>query len=224
MLESMMGSLVRKIVKASIYLMYYNFGLLIFASGVYFNVITLTIITLDQIVVFADIIIRPATPLEDADASTKMVGLLLLLHPFILAIIFYEQLYLTSVFLPILNNPLISYMGIAIYIVGGLVVLRSRSQLGRYGDGTTKLKEDHQLLTEGLYNHIRHPLYSGAMLGRVGLGLSFRGYLGTTLFVLINFIVFRKRMEIEEKSLLSEFGAKYEEYMKRTKRLFPYIY
>ncbi len=219
-----MGSFVRKIVKALIYLLCYNFSLLIIASGIYLNVITLTIIILDQIVVFADIMIRPATPLEDADASTKMVGLLLLLHPFILAIIFYEQIFLTSVFLPSLDNTIISYIGITIYIVGGLVVLRSRIQLGRYGDGTTKLKNDHQLLTEGLYSHIRHPLYSGALLGRIGLGLSFRGYIATILFVLVNFIVFRKRMEIEEKSLISKFGADYEEYMKQTKRLFPYIY
>ncbi|MFW9768412.1 MAG: methyltransferase family protein [Candidatus Thorarchaeota archaeon] len=216
--------LIRKIVKALMYLTYYNLPLLILASGIYLNIVNLTIIALDQIVVFADIMIRPATPLEDADTTTKLVGILLLLHPFFLIILFYENLFLTSIYLPILDVPVISYIGIIVYIVGGILVLRSRTQLGRYGDGTTKLKEDHQLLTEGIYNHIRHPLYAGGMIGRIGLGLSFRGYLGTILYILIYFLIFRKRMEIEEQSLLSEFGEEYEEYMKRTKRFFPYIY
>jgi protein-S-isoprenylcysteine O-methyltransferase Ste14 len=223
-MNSRVSVLIRKLVKALIYLTYYNICLLILASGIYLNIITLTAIALDQLVVFADIMIRPATPIEDADITTKLVGLLLLAHPFFLGLLFYENLFLTSTLFLALDAPVISYIGIIVYIVGGILVLRSRIQLGRYGDGTPALKEDHQLLTEGIYNHIRHPLYSGGMLGRIGLGLSFRGYLGTLVFVLVYFIIFRKRMEIEEQSLISEFGEEYEKYMKRTKRLFPYIY
>ncbi|MFW9849877.1 MAG: methyltransferase family protein [Candidatus Thorarchaeota archaeon] len=216
--------LIRKLVKSLIFLAYYNFCLLILASYIYLNMITLTIIALDQFVAFSDVMIRPSTPIKDADTTTKIVGILLLLHPFFLVLLFYENLLLTSIVLPSLDTPVISYIGIIVYIIGGILVLRSRIQLGRYGDGTTKLKEDHHLLTKGIYNYIRHPLYSGAIIGRFGLGLSFRGYLGMILFVLVYFIVFRKRMEIEEQSLTSEFGDEYEEYMKRTKRLFPYIY
>ena len=216
--------MLRKLVKALIYLTYYNLPLLILASGIYQNIVTLAIVALDQFVVFADIMIRPATIREDIDTTTKLVGLLLLLHPFFLVTLFYENLFLTSIFLLTLDISVISYIGIIAYILGGMVVLWSRTQLGRYGDGTPELKEDHQLLTKGIYNHIRHPLYSGGMIGRCGLGLSFRGYLSTILFVLVYFVIFRRRMEIEEQSLISEFGEEYEEYMKRTKRLIPYIY
>jgi protein-S-isoprenylcysteine O-methyltransferase Ste14 len=223
-MNSRVGVLIRKLVKALIYLTYYNVPLLILARGIYLNILTLTIIILDQIVVFGDIMIRPATRRGDIDTNTRLVGLLLLLHPFFLIILFYDYLFVTPILFLALDIPVISYIGIIVYIVGGILVLRSRIQLGRYGDGTTALKEDQQLLTEGIYNHIRHPLYSGGLLGRFGIGLAFRSYLGTILFVLVYFIIFRKRMEIEEQSLISEFGAEYEEYMKRTKRLFPYIY
>ncbi|MHA2301603.1 MAG: methyltransferase [Candidatus Thorarchaeota archaeon] len=223
-MNASVGVLIRKLVKALIYLTYYNICLLVFASGIYLNIITMIAIALDQIVVFADIMIRPATPIEDADITTRLVGLLLLAHPFFLGLLFYENLFLTSTLFTALNAPVISYIGIIVYIAGGILVLRSRIQLGRYGDGTPALKENHQLLTEGIYNHIRHPLYAGGMLGRCGLGLSFRGYLGTILFVLAYFVIFRKRMEIEEQLLITEFGDEYEKYMKRTKRLFPYIY
>ncbi|MHA2242379.1 MAG: hypothetical protein ACXAB9_13130, partial [Candidatus Thorarchaeota archaeon] len=63
--------MIRKLVKALIYLTYYNICLLFFASGIYLNIITLIAIVLDQIVVFADIMIRPSTPIEDVDTTTK---------------------------------------------------------------------------------------------------------------------------------------------------------
>ncbi|MDF1540699.1 MAG: isoprenylcysteine carboxylmethyltransferase family protein [Candidatus Thorarchaeota archaeon] len=214
----------RKIVGLSVFLVYYNICLLIFANGIYYNMITLAIIALDQLVASADKLIRPVTPTEDVDSSTRMVGFLLLLHPFFLILIFYDNLLLTSTLLIIVDNPIISYIGIIVYIIGGTTVILSRRQLGRYGDGTTALKRDHKLLTQGIYSYIRHPLYAGALIGRIGIGLSFRGYFSAIFFILIYFIVFRKRMDIEEGFLTVEFGEEYESYMKRTKRLFPYIY
>ena len=111
-----------------------------------------------------------------------------------------------------------------IFFIGAGITLTSRVQLGRYGDGTTALKDGHSLLTKGFYKYIRHPLYSGALLGRVGIGLTFRSYLGLILFSGVYLIVFGRRMDIEEDSLTTEFGDDYLEYMKRTKRLFPYLY
>ncbi len=216
--------MIRKIVRMSIYLAYYNICLLIFATDIYINIITLTLIVLDQLVAAADTLMRPTTPREDIERTTRMIGLLFLLHPFFLVFMFYDNLLVTSTLLVILNNPIISYIGIIVFVIGGLIVLLSRKQLGRYGDGTTALKGNHTLLTQGLYNYIRHPLYAGGMISRIGIGLSLRGYIGAIAFILSYFIVFRKRMDIEEESLVSEFGEEYEEYMKRTKRLFPYLY
>ncbi|MFW9921403.1 MAG: methyltransferase family protein [Candidatus Thorarchaeota archaeon] len=216
--------MIKKFVKALVYLTYYNICLLILANSIYLDLITLTIIVLDQLVAFADIMIRPSTPLEDADTTTKIVGILLLLHPFILGILFYENLFLTSIYLPTLDTQIISYIGIIVYMVGGAVVLTSRIRLGRYGDGTTAIKGDHQLLSDGIYKHIRHPLYSGALLGRVGIGLTFRSYFGMILFSAVYLWVFMKRMDIEEETLKVEIGKDYEEYMARTKRLIPHLY
>lgn len=219
-----MADSARKIVRVLLYLLYYNLWLLVFAYGIYFDSFMLILIALDQILYAADTLIRPVTSREDIDSTTKMVGLLFLLHPFILILLFYESLLLTSVYLPLLNAPLIAVIGIVIYLIGAGITLTSRTQLGRYGDGTTAIKGDHGLLTSGFYKYIRHPLYSGALLGRFGIGLAFRSYLGMILFSVIYLGVFLKRMDIEEDSLKAEFGDGYEEYMKRTKRLFPYLY
>jgi hypothetical protein len=107
-MNSRVGVLIRKLVKALIYLAYYNIPLLLLASGIYLNAIILTIIVLDQIVIFGDIMIRPSTPIEDADTTTVWVGILLLLHPIFLIMLFYEHLFLTSTLFLALDTPIIS--------------------------------------------------------------------------------------------------------------------
>ena len=220
----MMENVVRKALRVVIYLIYYNIFLLLVASAVYFNFLTLIIVALDQLVFAADTLIRPVTPREKADFTTKIIALLFILHPFLLALLFYDNLLLTSIYLMILDAPLVSYIGIVLYILGALITLASRIQLGRYGDGTIAIKDAHELLTNGLYQHVRNPLYFGALLGRLGLALAFRGYVIGFLMILGFLILFSKRIEIEEDELEEKFGESFKSYKKRTKRLIPYLW
>ncbi len=79
------------------------------------------------------------------------------------------------------------------------------------------------LVVNGIYRHVRHPLYSGTLLFAIGFFL---------LFPTESFAVFLISMGIylpigiffEEKKLTDEFGAKYREYKKKTSRLIPWIY
>ena len=215
---------VRKAVAIIVYLTYYNVCLLIIAPSMYSDIIVLMLLILDMFTYTADTLIRPFAEREEADWSSKLVGLLFLLHPFLLIIMFNERLLLTSVYFVSLDLLFVSFIGLIIYIIGSIVAIVSRIQLGRYGHGMIAIEENHELLTSGLYNQIRHPLYTGGLLGRIGIGLTLRGYVTGFLHFLFYFIVFRARMNIEEGLLLTEFGEEYEEYMQRTKRLIPYIY
>ncbi len=219
-----MGDTARKIVRVVVFLVYFNLCLWILANGIYFELYMFILVVVDQIVYIADTLLRPRTPREDIDRTTKMIVLLFLLHPFFLTLLFYENVLFTAVYLPFLNNPFFAIIGIILYLFGGGITLTSRRNLGRYGDGTTELKREHQLITDGFYKYSRHPLYSGALLGRIGIGLVFRSFMGMTLLVVIYLGIFLKRMDIEEESLKGEFGDEYEEYMKRTKRLIPHLY
>lgn len=215
---------VRKAVAVTVYLAYYNICILIIAPSMYSDIIVLMLLILDMFTYAADTLIRPFGEREKADWSSKLVGLLFILHPFLLIVMFNEHILLTSVYLVSVDHLLVSFIGLSIYIIGAMVALVSRIQLGRYGHGMIAIEENHQLLTSGLYNQVRHPLYAGGFLGRIGIGLTLRGYVTTFLYSLVFFIVFRARMKIEEELLLEEFGEEYEEYMQQTKRLIPYIY
>lgn len=74
------------------------------------------------------------------------------------------------------------------------------------------------LITSGLYQHVRHPLYTFSLLilwfsPRMSLN-SFVVYSGLTIYVLIGII-------FEERKLLREFGETYAQYRSVTPMLIP---
>jgi protein-S-isoprenylcysteine O-methyltransferase Ste14 len=75
-----------------------------------------------------------------------------------------------------------------------------------------------RLKTDGLYRHVRHPLYTAgfAFLWLTPLMTStlFVFYLGLSVYLYLGSV-------FEEKRLLVEFGAAYREYQRKVPRLFP---
>jgi len=91
--------------------------------------------------------------------------------------------------------------------------------------GTAKLKivKEHKLVKDGLYKHIRHPLYLGEILRNLGVVVIFSSVYGILIVLLASTFLFF-RMDIEEKMLISVFGEEYKKYKRNTKRLIPHIY
>ena len=88
---------------------------------------------------------------------------------------------------------------------------------------TVRVAEDHRVIDKGPYRLVRHPSYSGVLITFIGLSLAVQS-LGALLVLLSVFVVsYGYRMRVEEKALLAELGEDYSNYMKRTKRLIPYI-
>lgn len=75
--------------------------------------------------------------------------------------------------------------------------------------------------TPGLYKLIRHPIQTGILLGMWAVPLATTSHLffatGMTLYILIG-------LYFEEKDLIREFNHSYLDYMKRVKRLIPFVY
>lgn len=96
--------------------------------------------------------------------------------------------------------------------------------LGKMWSHSLDLREDHKLVTNGIYEKVRHPMYTAFWLWAIGAAFllpnwvaGFSGLVGFgTLFFL--------RVGQEEEMMRKEFGDEYEVYMKRTKRIFPGIY
>jgi protein-S-isoprenylcysteine O-methyltransferase Ste14 len=85
------------------------------------------------------------------------------------------------------------------------------------------LAEGHQLCTEGFFERVRHPIYTGMALLTVGTLLLVPNPL-TVAGVVANFAAGDIRARAEERLLLGAFGARYATYMARTRRFVPGLY
>ncbi|OGN93570.1 MAG: hypothetical protein A2Z71_10715 [Chloroflexi bacterium RBG_13_50_21] len=92
--------------------------------------------------------------------------------------------------------------------------------LGKEWSPQLQLREEHHLVTDGPYKHIRHPLYTAMMGYGTGLALLTANWVFLVLAVLINLGLIA-RVPKEEQMMLDEFGDQYSVYMKRTGRFFP---
>src|SRR5712692_2414047 len=115
------------------------------------------------------------------------------------------------------------YPGIFLMLLGVLVRQWAIAVLGRFFSLNVQVVEDHHVVDKGPYRLIRHPSYTGLLITFIGISLAVQS-LGALLVLLVVFIAsFGYRMRVEERALLSELGEAYASYMKRTKRLIPYL-
>lgn len=91
------------------------------------------------------------------------------------------------------------------------------------GNGITPVsatRPDHQLVTDGIYRWVRHPLYTIGSSLFVSFGMLADNWFIMLLGVLA-FVVMAIRTPQEEAKLIQKFGDAYREYMKRTGRFLP---
>lgn len=96
--------------------------------------------------------------------------------------------------------------------------------IGIFAKGWRKLyhaHKEHKLATDGLYEFVRHPQYTGLFLGLFGEGvIHWPTVFSVALFPVI-IIVYVLLAYKEEKHVLKEFGEKYRIYKERTPMFFP---
>jgi protein-S-isoprenylcysteine O-methyltransferase Ste14 len=85
------------------------------------------------------------------------------------------------------------------------------------------LHDDHQLVQNGPYAFVRHPMYFGWWAAVLGLTLLYPVWVVFLMFV-FSLISFSGRARREEDALAERFGEAWIAYKKRTKFLIPLIY
>ena len=116
-----------------------------------------------------------------------------------------------------------SIAGLALIVIGFAIVLVAHITIGRYYSSALVIKEDHQLITHGVYRFTRHPIYLGTITVFIGIPVFVSSLYGLlTMSVLIP--VFLNRIRIEERMLTEEFGDAHRTYKEATRKLIPFIY
>ncbi len=115
------------------------------------------------------------------------------------------------------------YPGIFLMLLGVLVRQWAIAVLGRFFSLTVRVATDHRVVTRGPYRLVRHPSYTGVLITFIGLGLAVQSLGGLLVLLGVFSLSYGYRIRVEEKTLLSELGPDYASYMRRTKRLVPFI-
>jgi protein-S-isoprenylcysteine O-methyltransferase Ste14 len=117
----------------------------------------------------------------------------------------------------------VGWIGVAIATTGIAFAIGARLFLGRNWSGMVTVKKDHRLIRQGPYAVVRHPIYSGILLGLVGTAIvigEVRGLIALAFAVL----GFRLQSLQEERFMEDEFDGEYREYQKRVKGIIPFVW
>ncbi len=81
--------------------------------------------------------------------------------------------------------------------------------------------DDHRLLTRGAYAVVRHPVYLGAFLIWLGLGLAFSNWVVLAIAIVYVIPIYLLYLRAEERMMLESFGDEYRDYCGRVPLLVP---
>ncbi len=105
-------------------------------------------------------------------------------------------------------------------LAGLAIAIWARMSLGQFWSDKIVLKIDHQLVRSGPYARMRHPIYSGVLLGVAGSALLIAEWRGPLAFLLLlaNYTIKARR---EDKLLGEAFGKDFADHSKRAGFLLP---
>jgi protein-S-isoprenylcysteine O-methyltransferase Ste14 len=121
-------------------------------------------------------------------------------------------------------RPAQAWLGL-FFAISALVMFQlTHRALGRNWSISLDVREDHQLITDGIYRKIRHPMYSAFWLWAVAQALLLPNWVAGFAGLIGFGTLFFGRVAREERMMLETFGDGYREYMARTGRIIPWVF
>ena len=155
------------------------------------------------------------TPLETGLLVLAWIG-------FFLPLVWIASPAFASAEYPLRTGPLI--VGVTCFVIGLWLFYRSHTDLGTNWSITLEIREQHRLITQGVYRRIRHPMYSALVLYSVGHALVIPNWVAGPSNLMAFAILFALRVRPEERMMVAEFGDEYIAYTAETKRLVPGVW
>jgi protein-S-isoprenylcysteine O-methyltransferase Ste14 len=122
--------------------------------------------------------------------------------------------------IPLVGNLMIFLFGPCACILGAVVVGLGVKDLGSNLSPFPNVPENTDLVTDGIFSEVRHPIYTGLLYFCLGISI----WSGSAMRMLLTFglwLLLNKKSDYEEKMLLDKFPS-YNDYLIKVKgRFFP---
>jgi len=116
------------------------------------------------------------------------------------------------------------WIGVIILVAAVWLLWRSQKDLGRNWSSLLQIREEHTVVTTGVFRYIRHPNYAANWLWGIAQALLLWNWIAglSKLVLFVPFYLHRVRRE--EQMMLDQFGEDYHSYMSRTGRVVPHFW
>ncbi len=156
---------------------------------------------------------------QRVSSQEKILLILLLTGMFIVPLI-----YSASNWLDFANYTLptwAGWLGVVLIILALIIFWRAHADLKTNWSPSLEIREKHELITHGIYSHIRHPMYASQWLWVIAQPLLLQNWLAGWLDLLVFMLFYVLRVRAEEKLMIDNFGDQYRDYMKKVGGVFP---
>jgi protein-S-isoprenylcysteine O-methyltransferase Ste14 len=120
-----------------------------------------------------------------------------------------------------IHNPVLEAVGTIVFLSGLGLAVWARIYLGRNWGMPMTERAEPELVTSGPYRFVRHPIYSGILLGVLGTALAVNLYYLIALALMTAYFVFSAI--VEERLMTASFPDAYPKYKAHTKMLIPLV-
>ncbi|KAI1432954.1 putative isoprenylcysteine carboxyl methyltransferase [Xylaria sp. CBS 124048] len=126
---------------------------------------------------------------------------------------------------PFYSGHVLLLSGFLLVFVGQAARSLAMAQAGKSFNHSVqrKKKDDHELVTTGLYSFVRHPAYFGFFYWGVGTQLVLGNPICFLGYVIVLWRFFASRVKYEEVQLVRFFGDEYVEYRKKVGTGIPFV-
>lgn len=150
-----------------------------------------------------------------------------------------EKVLLAAMFPPVLLLPLlylftpwlsfadyelswfVRWSGAAVMAASLWLFWRSHVDLGRNWSVSLEVRENHELITTGVFRRVRHPMYASIWLWGIAQGMLLANWLAGWSVIPVFAAMYFIRIPREERLMVETFGDEYRRYSNQTGRLLP---
>lgn len=112
--------------------------------------------------------------------------------------------------------------GLAVVAASFLVRAAAVRALGRMWSVHIEIRKEHQLVKDGPFRWVRHPIYLAAILELVGAMLLMNSVWTWLVFALCFAPSLAARIRLEERAMIAQFGDSYLAYRRTTPAVIPW--
>jgi protein-S-isoprenylcysteine O-methyltransferase Ste14 len=113
-------------------------------------------------------------------------------------------------------------VGLALMVAGMVLRWYAIRVLGTSFTCEVSTRPGQEVIEAGPYRWIRHPSYTGGLITVLGVLVCCVNWLSFPALIVV-LAGYAYRIRIEERALATDLGAPYRDYMRRTKRLIPFL-